>query len=88
MHETSQEENDYRAEPPTRTGRLDRETTEIEAAIMLVASGRAVSVTATDLPEAAVLVERLETWARELGVELVRLTVAEGPEAILVRRHR
>lgn len=88
MHETSQEENDDRAEPPTRTGRLDRETAEIEAAIMLVASGRAVSVTVTDLPEAAVLVDRLETWARELGVELVRLAVAEGPEAILVRRRR
>ncbi len=55
---------------------------------MLVASGRAVSVTVTDLPEAAVLVDRLETWARELGVELVRLAVAEGPEAILVRRRR
>lgn len=74
--------------PLPASRRWERETTEIEAAVLLVASGRAVSVTVTDLPDAAVLVDDLEAWARELGIELVRLVTAEGPEAILVRRGR
>lgn len=82
------EEDEARPRRPSATARLERETTEVEAAVLLVASGRAVSVTVTDVPEAALVLDRLTAWADELGVELVRVQVVEGPEAILVRRRR
>ncbi len=82
------EENEPPAARATPTARLERETTEIEAAVLLVASGRVVSVTVTDVPEADLVLERLEGWARSLGVDLDRIPGLGGPEAIVVRRHR
>ncbi len=67
---------------------LEREAAEVRAAVLLVATGRAVSVTVTDVIEALVLLDRLKVWAEEQGVELVRIAGTEGPEAILARRHR
>lgn len=77
---------------PGPVSRMAREATEIEAAILLVASGRAVSVTVTDVPDAGAVIAQFELWASELGVELVELeapdTSPAGPEAVLVRRRR
>lgn len=81
------EDNEPPAARPSSTARLERETTEIEAAVLLVASGRALSVTVTDVPEANLVIEQLEAWARGLGVLLVRIPAPDGPEAIVVRRH-
>lgn len=81
------EDSEPPAARPLPTARLERETTEVEAAVLLVASGRAVSVTVTDLPDANLVIEQLEAWARRLGVLLVRIPAPGGPEAIVVRRH-
>lgn len=85
-HRAVAEDNEPPVARPSPTVRLDREITEIEAGVLLVALDRAVSATVTAVPDAGVVLEQLDAWARELRVDPLRTAVAAGPEPIIVRR--